>query len=441
MPAQSTEEMVRVEEPSGRQVWIAACASIFGWSLDLFDLFIILYLAPTIGPLFFPARSPTLSLAGVYGAFAVTLVMRPAGAALFGAYADRHGRRRAMTIAVISVGLGTALMGAVPTIRQIGVAAPILFLLLRLIQGIFVGGVAASALTVGTETVGARWRGLLSGAIAVGAAGLGGLLASGVFLVVSSIFSGPVFAAWGWRVMFFSGILSSVLGLFIFGALEESPLWSQLRRDGKKLERAPLRALFSPRYRLVVLANLAITMGGFSQYYLTLGFLPTFLAVTNHLFRPQLAWILTLANVVIIVTGTLAGHLSEFTGRRRFFLAIGVVNVIALPLLYIMLSTLGASSLGEITLVVLALTIVANVSYAPVPIFLNERFPTAIRATGTAICWNVGAAIAGMTPLFATTMARNLAGIPHSVAFSIAGAVIIFLIGALVVPETRGRLE
>src|ERR1700730_6966185 len=148
---------------SNRGAVTAIIASTLGWSLDFFDLLILLYVAPAVGKAFFPSDSPTLSVAAVYASFAVTLFMRPVGSALFGNYADRHGRRGAMIVAVIGVGLATAAFGLLPTIAQIGVAAPILFLILRLLQGVFVGGVVASTHTIGTESVPAHWRGLMSG--------------------------------------------------------------------------------------------------------------------------------------------------------------------------------------------------------------------------------------------------------------------------------------
>jgi MFS transporter, MHS family, proline/betaine transporter len=216
---------------SNRGAVTAIIASTLGWSLDLFDLFILLYVAPAVGKAFFPSDSPTLSVAAVYASFAVTLLMRPVGSALFGNYADRHGRKGAMIVAVIGVGLATAAFGVLPTLAQIGVAAPVLFLTLRLIQGVFVGGVVASTHTIGTESVPPRWRGLMSGFIAGGGAGMGALFASIAYFVTSSIFTGDSFDALGWRFMFFAGILSSVFGVLIFGALEESPIWKQMDRE------------------------------------------------------------------------------------------------------------------------------------------------------------------------------------------------------------------
>ncbi len=133
---------------ASKQMRNAIIASVLGWSLDLFDLFILLYVAPVVGALFFPSNVPTLSLAAVYASFAVTLLMRPVGSAIFGHYADVHGRKNAMFVAIVGVGISTAAFGLLPTIAQAGFIAPVLFLILRLIQGIFVGGVVASTHTI-----------------------------------------------------------------------------------------------------------------------------------------------------------------------------------------------------------------------------------------------------------------------------------------------------
>src|SRR5579871_613163 len=218
------EKNVEVSKPvSTRQTRNSIIASVLGWSLDLFDLFILLYVAPVVGALFFPSSLPTLSLAAVYASFAVTLLMRPIGSALFGHYADVHGRKGAMLIALIGVGISTAAFGVLPTVAQAGVIAPVIFLILRLVQGVFVGGVVASTHTIGTESAPPQWRGTMSGLIAGGGAGIGALLASFIFLIASSLFPGDAFALWGWRFMFFCGLLSSLLGWFIFTHLEESP--------------------------------------------------------------------------------------------------------------------------------------------------------------------------------------------------------------------------
>src|SRR5579884_2391895 len=405
-----------------QQVWAAAFASIMAWSFDLFDLFLILFVAPTIGALFFPSRSATLSLAGAFASFAVTLLMRPLGAALFGSYADRNGRKRAMTVSVFGAGIATALLGTLPTIAQVGVIAPVLFVVLRLIQGVFVGGVVASTHTIGTETVGARWRGLMSGLIGGGGASIGALLASLAFYVVSSLFPGPAFATWGWRIMFFTGIVGAIFSFFIFEAVEESPLWVQLHAQKDRVQRAPLRVVFSRPYLGVVLVNLMVV-------------------VVNKLPRPVAGQVLIWASLIVIVAVVLFGHLSEILGRRRTFILMGALNLVLIPWSYLRLAHLHGDSFGAIVGYSLLLAFLGNMAYAPVLVFLNERFPTAIRASGTALSWNIGFAIGGIVPTFVTVASRTVQGIPGSLVTFLTAAIVLYLVGALLSPETRGQFQ
>jgi MFS family permease len=437
-----TTETMESMTPARSQMVLAVFASATGWALDLFDLFILLYVAPTIGKLFFPSTIPTLSLAAVYASFAVTLLMRPVGSALFGSYADRHGRKGAMIRAVVGVGITTALFGAMPTIQQIGVAAPLLFLALRLVQGIFVGGVVASTHTIGTESVPAYWRGAMSGLVGGGGAGLGALLASFVFLGASAAFPGAAFDVWGWRVMFFCGILSSLLGLLIFNRLEESPIWAGLQARAKSgaqaLITSPVRAIFRPPYRKVFFVNLLMTIGGGAGYYLTLGFLPTFLKVVNKLPNEEASLILIATSILAIFASVLVGHLSTFLGRRGTFLIFGVIRIVALPLLVLAMSW--TTSVGLISLYALLLAFLGNGGYAPVLIFLNERFPTGLRSSGTGLSWNVGFAIGGIMPTFVSLFAPTPADLPMSLAIFLFAISVIYIIGALVIPETKGEL-
>lgn len=435
-----------------RQIMGAVLASCMGWALDLFDLFVLLYVAPVVGRLFFPSEHAMLSLAAVYASFAVTLLMRPLGSALFGSYADRHGRKGAMIIAVVGVGISTAAFGVLPTVGQVGFVAPILFLLLRLVQGVFVGGVVASTHTIGTESVAPKYRGAVSGLIGGGGAGLGALLASLTYLLMSSIFPGDLFDTWGWRCMFFTGILSSVLGLFVFNSLEESPLWKKLAAEkaakGKaaardasapvEVVRSPIRTLFSRDYRGVLFVNLLLTIGGGSGYYLTSGYLPAFLKVVSHAPNGAAAAILMLSSVAVVVASVATGHLSTFIGRKSAFVWIGLIRLVALPGLFLLLPT--AQSITTVGVYAVLLSALGSAGYAPILIFLNERFPTAIRATGTGLSWNIGFAIGGMMPTFVSLVARDASQLPSTLAIFVGAISVVFLIGALVVPETLGKL-
>jgi len=423
-----------------RQMVNAVIASVLGWSLDLFDLFILLYVAPVVGALFFPSSNAALSLAAVYGSFAVTLLMRPLGSAVFGHYADVHGRKRAMLIAIVGVGISTAAFGLLPTIAQVGVIAPIVFLILRLVQGIFVGGVVASTHTIGTESVPAQWRGAMSGLVGGGGAGIGALLASFVFLVTSSIFPGDAFAVWGWRFMFFSGLLSSLLGWFIFRNLEESPYFKELKRQQGtqevKVSKAPVKDVLSGKYRNVLLLNLLITFGGGAGYYLTSGYLPSFLKVINAVPNQTSSLILMGASVSAFFSAVLVGALSDRIGRKKTFLLIGVCAAVLLPLCYLGLAA--TKDVTQITLYALAIAFIGNAGYAPVLIFLNERFPTALRASGTGLSWNIGFALGGMTPTFVSLVSGSPAEIPMSLAMFAVGVFVVYLIGAVLIPETKG---
>jgi MFS transporter, MHS family, proline/betaine transporter len=429
-------------EASNRQIASAVIASVLGWSLDLFDLFILLYVAPVVGAAFFPSSQPTLSLAAVYASFAVTLLMRPVGAAIFGSYADRFGRKRAMIVAVVGVGLATAAFGLLPTVAQIGVGAAAIFLLLRLVQGVFVGGVIASTHTIGTESVPASWRGVVSGLVGGGGAGFGALLASIAYFTTSSIFPGAAFAVWGWRCMFFSGIVSSFLGVFVFKSLEESPFWQELNRkqDERGHEapvKSPVKSVLSGVHRPVLLVNLLITIGGGASYYLTSGFMPTFLKVVNKLPYGTSSLILIAASVIVIIAATLVGWISDKVGRKPTFLATGIVGIVALPLLYLAMAK--TQDISTITLYALAIAFIGNAAYAPTMIFLNERFPTALRATGTGLSWNIGFAVGGTMPTFVSLASATPADIPAALAVFCVGVYLIYLIGAFAIQETRGN--
>lgn len=440
-----TNETVFTEREKNRHTLRAVVASCVGWSLDLYDLFILLFVAPIIGRLFFPSDNPMLSLAAVYASFGVTVLMRPLGSALFGSYADRKGRKAAMIASMVGVGVSTAAFGLLPTVASIGVAAPILFIILRLIQGVFVGGVVASTHTIGTESVPPRWRGAVSGLIGGGGAGLGALLASVVYWALSEIFPGEAFDEWGWRWMFFTGIISAVLGITIFTKLEESPMFKKMQeaKARGKAEAAPtahpVRTLFGPKFRNILLVNLLLTIGGGAGYYLTSGFLPTYLKVVTGTPATTAGFILMLASVSVIVASIAAGHLSTLIGRKKAFIWIGVVRLILLPAIALIMP--GVTDTVTLAIYVIVFSMLGSIGYAPILIFLNERFPTSIRATGTGLSWNIGFAIGGLMPTFVSLSSPMPTDLPMSLAIYLAGISILFLIGALIVPETMGKLD
>lgn len=439
----------RAAHPPGTiRFLVPVAASVFGFALDLFDLFILLYVAPVVGRLFLPITNPTLSLAAVYASFAVTLLLRPVGSAIFGSFADRSGRKRAMSVAVIGVGVATAAFGVLPTLAQAGVLSPILFLALRLIQGVFVGGVVATTHTVGTESVPPHWRGAVSGLVGGGGAGLGALMASIAFFAASALFPGAAFDVWGWRVMFFFGIISSVLGLIIARQLEESPSW--LKAKATRVQQAglsaavvvsPLRTLFSQQHRGTILANLIVTAAAGTAYYCTAGYLPSFLKLVNGISNDTASYILIGAAFVATVASPLIGYISDVIGRRKCFAIIGIIGVMAVPTLYMRMSYMRSGDVFDIAIDATLIVLLGNAVLAPVPIFLNERFPTYIRASGTGLSWNIGFAIGGIMPTFVSLLSPTPAAIPLSLAYFCGAAFLLYLVGALVIPATTDSLE
>jgi MFS transporter, MHS family, proline/betaine transporter len=431
-------------QPSTKQIFLAATVSCLGWALDLYDLLILLYVAPVVGRLFFPSHEPLLSLAAVFASFAVTLVMRPIGSALFGSYADRRGRKGALTLAVSMVGVATFLLGVLPTIQQIGIAAPIIFVLLRLVQGIFVGGVTACTGTVGVEAVPERWRGLMSGVVGGGGGGIGGMLAATVFWITTSCMSNAEYEQWGWRILFFTSILSSLMGLFVARKLEESPVWTALSksraaRAGGAPARSPLRLFFSAQYFRIFLANLPLIIAAGAGYYLTSGYLPTYLKVALHLSNDKVSIILAVASVAALCASLLVGHLSQVFGRRTIFIGIGVFRLIAMPACCLLMTE--TNNLLALCLLAALFGSCGNAAYAPLLVFLNERFPTALRASGVGLSWSIGFAIGGMAPTFTVLAAHTSAQLPISLTAFLVGTSVLYLIGALLVPETRGRIH
>jgi MFS family permease len=426
-----------------RKALLAAFASTFGWALDLFDLFILLYVAPIIGRLFFPSSTPTLSLAAVYASFAVALLVRPLGSAIFGAYADKHGRKKALMVSMVGVGISTALFGVLPTLAQAGILAPILFLALRVIQGIFVGGIVASTHTIGTESISPKYRGLMSGLVGGAGAGMGSLLASFAYLILVKVFPNEAFDVWGWRCMFFCGLISTAFGLLMFRYLEETPAWKQLQKTRKNPDAAvvekPLKRLFGAEYRNVMLVNLLLTFGGGATYYLACGYLPTLLNTVAKVPYGETSHLLMYGALATIVGALLFGYLSDLLGRKKTFILLGVLNLVALP--YLFMHIADSTSLLRTALYCSGISFMGGAMIAPLLIFLNERFTTELRASGTGLSWNIGFALGGTMPTFVSLLSGSADHIPQVLAVFALVLSVIYLLGSFLAPETKGTFK
>lgn len=438
MEARVSPIVAETERVGKRELFYATIASTLAWSCDLFDLFIILFVAPVIGELFFPSGNRLLSLASVYAAYAVTVIVRPVGSAIFGSYADRKGRRHAMVAAVIGIGVMSGLMGLLPTYPTVGVMAPVLFLAFRIIQGVFVGGVTATSHTVATETVPPDLRGIITGIVGSGAA-IGSLLASAAYWGAALMFPGHAFAVWGWRVMFFFGFAPLVLGGLIYLFVGESPLWLDTAEKGRR-SKTPVKEVYSRANLGANTVTLMLVIGAGVTIYLTQSYLPAFLKLINKVPNTDLGTILIAANFVALAATPIFGHLSQMFGRKPVFLVIGLADLFLIPFCYIRLASLTPHSPGLISLYAAALTFCGNAPLGPMIIFLNERFATRIRATGVAVSWSIGFAIGGMMPTFVTLASGSVADILTTLLIVLTIAILLYVAGAVIVPETRGDM-
>ncbi|MEU1305169.1 MFS transporter [Streptomyces shenzhenensis] len=424
--------------------WKALGVAVVGWSVDMYDLLVILHVASYVSESFFPSDSPLLSLTATYAAFAVSLVVRPVGALVFGSLADRAGRRRAMTISVLGAGAFTAAMGFLPGIGVIGVVAPVLLLVLRVVQGLFVGGITASTHTLATESLPERWRGMAAGLIKGGGGSLAVVVINLLVIVLIAVLGQEEFAAWGWRALFVFALVGSLGNYLVLRHVEESPAWLARQAGsgasgGREPTVTPVRALFSARWRKLVMVTAAIVFTASAPYYLTTGILPTVYKQVLGLSQDAASTFLIINVSLSAAIAAVCGHASQRVGRRRVFLASGVACLVLIPGLYLVMQARPAE---WVLLVCGAVMVMASGAIsAPLIIFVNELFPTEIRSTATAFSWSVGYGLSGLLPTVITGVSGGLDAVIPVLAVSAAVITLGFLVLVLRAEETRGALS
>ncbi|ASR36714.1 hypothetical protein BAY61_18820 [Prauserella marina] len=417
-------------------------AAVLGWTVDMYDLLVILHVASYVSAAFFPAEAGSLvGLTATYATFAVSLVVRPLGALVFGSFADRAGRRPAMMLAVIGAGVSTALMGLLPGVATLGIAAPVLLIVLRIVQGMFVGGITASTHTLATETLPERWRGMAAGLIKGGGASLAVVVINLLVIALGALLGQAAFADWGWRVLFVVALAGSIVNYLVLRRVEESPAWvaRQAARGTSPAKIQPGRALFSRRWRTVTLAAVAIVFTASAPYYLTTGILPTVYKQVLHMSQDSASLFLIVNVVLSAAVAVVCGHLSQRVGRRKVFLVSGAACLVLIPGLYLVMST----GPGEWLLLVCGAVMVmaSGAISAPLIIFVNELFPTEIRSTATAFSWNVGYGLSGLLPTLVTGISAGVSSIIPTLIVVSAVLSAVFLALTLRAKETRGALN
>jgi MFS transporter, MHS family, proline/betaine transporter len=418
--------------------------SWLGWSLDGYDLVLMLFIISSITQLFFPSKDPTLSLLAIFATYTVTLAMRPVGGALFGSFGDKHGRKKAMIITISGFSTGTFLTGLLPTWQTVGILAPILLILLRFAQGLFAGGEWASGAVITMETAPKSMRGFLSGFVKSGYT-FGFLIASIVFQIMLSAYPGNSFVSeGGWRIMFYTGIIPGLIAIFVGFKMNESKLWlkrlEQKNTDGslRKGKGSPLREIVGGKEaRKRFLLALIVMTGLMYAYYTTMGFMPTFLQKYLNIAKHEAATIMIAATISSLIGTIFAGFISQYIGRMTTLTLFALAAIIlAIPILN---GLHDSTTLTQRMFFTALLVFVASTAFGPMPAFLSERFPTTIRNSASGFAYNGGLIIGSWSPLVAIQLLSQAHSqfIPYALAINIMIGSIIVFIGSRLNPDTR----
>ena len=386
---------------TGAQVRRAVFASVIGNGMEWFDFLIYGYFAKTIAHVFFPANNAFLSISLTLATFAVGFVARPVGGIVIGAYADRVGRRRTLSVLIILMATSTLLMAVTPGYASIGIAAPILVLLGRVIQGFSVGGEFATAAALLTEYAPVH-RKMFFGSFQMTSQAVAVLLSSAFAYGLTTRLDGAALQTWGWRVPFFLGTLVGPIGFYIRNKIAESPEFMEWRKRLAHRRPEPMRSFFKVHGDAAVCAIGVVAIGA-ANNYLWHTFMPLFVERQLHLPLRNALFGTAMSGVIGIVGYPIGGKLADRFGAYRVFFLIAIASVfIAYPLFAWVL----ASPTPERLLAAqMAATIVLSVMSGPHPGMLTQLFPTANRSMGVALSYNTAVTLfGGLAPLTVTTL-------------------------------------
>jgi MFS transporter, MHS family, proline/betaine transporter len=367
-------------------------AASLGNALEWFDFLVYGYFAVTISNVFFPSGNATASLLAALGTFSVSFLMRPIGAILIGAYTDRAGRKAGLTLSILLMVVGTTMTALTPGYATIGLAAPILIFVARVLQGFSVGGEFGSAVTFLAEQTASRKGFVASWQWA--STGITGALASAFGLVLTSTLSPEQLVDWGWRVPFLFGILIGPVGLYIRRRLDETPEYVEI-----KPTRTPARDVLRGHPIEMLLAMGASAISNSSAYIIL--YIPTYAMKELHL--PQTSgFTATFVGAVILgIASPFAGHLSDKFGRSGILTGTAWLFFLTIyPVFYLMVAS---PSLATAIFAAGWLSLVKAGYSGVLPSQLAELFPTRVRGIGVSLSFAVAVTIfGGFTPFVAT---------------------------------------
>lgn len=409
-----------------------AMASLAGTAIEFYDFFVYgTAAALVLGPLFFPSFSPLAGTLAAFGTFGVGFLARPLGSVLFGHIGDRYGRRPVLLASLLLTGLATVAVGCVPTYATIGVAAPLLLLVLRFLQGLGLGGEWGGAVLLTAEHAPEQRRGLWASFPQVGPP-LGFLLANGMTLTLSAALTDAQFTSWGWRVPFWAAGVLALAGLWLRRSVEETPQFRALAETGRRSD-APLTEVVRGHWRLVLLTGGALSAGYAVFYSVTTWSLAY---ATEHL-RVDRTVMLACIMAAVALKGTLTpvvAVLGDRYGRRPLCL---IGSAMCLVWMFPFVALLRTADPLLMTLGCLGGLLGMVTMFGVVGAYVPELYAPRIRCTGAAVGYNLGGVLGGaLTPIAATALAAG-SGPPWGVALYLSGIALLSLVCFALLPETN----